>query len=73
MPAFASYLYGVGPEYQIPDPLWERFLPVLDEHNGQRPPRKKPGRPRMEDRQAMTAIFYVVRTGCQWKALPKDL
>lgn len=73
MPAFATYAYGVGPEYQIPDPLWERFETILAEYNGQRPPKKKPGRPRMEDRQAMTAIFYVARTGCQWKALPRSL
>ena len=33
--------------------------------------KKKTGRPRMDDRKAMTAIFYIVRTGCQWKALPQ--
>jgi putative transposase len=27
----------------------------------------------MDDRQAMTAIFYLLRTGCQWKALPHSL
>jgi putative transposase len=27
----------------------------------------------MEARQAMTAIFYILRTGCQWKALPRTL
>jgi len=36
-------------------------------------PKKKSGRPRMDDRLAMNAIFYVLRTGCQWKALPKSL
>jgi putative transposase len=25
------------------------------------------------DRKMMTAIFYIVRTGCQWKALPRSL
>ena len=60
---------GVGPEYQIPDELWERIESLLP------PPKlkKKPGRPRMDDRKAMTAIFYVLRTGCQWKALPRSL
>ena len=29
--------------------------------------------PRMDDRKAMSAIFYVLRTGCQWKALPRSL
>ena len=60
---------GIDPEYQIPDELWERIKPLLP------PPRqkRKPGRPRMDDRQAMTAIFYLLRTGCQWKALPRSL
>jgi len=29
--------------------------------------------PRMNDRKAMSAIFYVLRTGCQWNALPRSL
>ena len=61
--------YGVGTDYQIPNSLWseiETILPVL-------PAKKKAGRPRMPDRQAMTAIFYLLRTGCQWKALPRSL
>jgi putative transposase len=27
------------------------------------------GRPRVPDRQCADAIFYVLRTGCQWQAL----
>jgi putative transposase len=27
----------------------------------------------MDDRRTMNAIFYVLRTGCQWKALPCSL
>jgi Putative transposase of IS4/5 family (DUF4096) len=27
----------------------------------------------MNDRKAMSAIFYVLRTGCQWNALPRSL
>ena len=59
----------VACEYQIPDPLWEQMRPLLP------PPKskKKLGRPRMDDRAAMTAIFYVLRTGYQWKALPRSL
>lgn len=42
----------------------ERLLPV--EHNG-------PGRPiELDMRQVVDAIFYVVRTSCQWENLPKD-
>jgi len=60
---------GVGSEYQISDALWEKIEPLLPPPK----PKKKPGRPRMDDRKAMTAIFYVLRTGCQWKALPRSL
>jgi transposase len=55
--------------WRIPDGLWVRIEPVL-------PPKKhhpKGGRPWMPDRSAMDAIFYVLRTGCQWKALPRSL
>ncbi len=30
------------------------------------------GRPRANLRQVMNGIYYVLRTGCQWKAVPKD-
>lgn len=34
----------------------------------------KTGRPREHAyRDLLNAIFYVVRTGCQWRNLPKDL
>lgn len=61
--------FGVGPEYHIPDALWLQMVRVLP------PPkaRKKEGRPRMADRQAMTAILSGLRTGCQGKALPRSL
>ena len=37
-------------------------------------PAKRGGRPRTVDvREVLNAIFYVLSTGCQWQALPKDL
>jgi putative transposase len=52
--------------WRIPDELWERIQPLL-------PPRKPHPlgchRPRVDDRRAMDAIFFVLRTGCQWNAL----
>lgn len=34
---------------------------------------KKGGRPRtVEDREIVNAIFYIVKTGCQWRMLPND-
>jgi transposase len=64
---------GIDDRYQIPDELWSRIRDELPP-----PPKSKrkdrPGRPReMDDRKAMNAIFYVLRTGCQWKALPRSL
>jgi putative transposase len=63
---------GVDQLYQIPDELWKRVQVLLP------PPKRKknkdrPGRPRMDDRKAMNAIFYVLRTGIQWNAIPKSL
>ncbi len=61
--------FGINESYQISDALWEHTKPFLPAPKS----KKKPGRPRMNDRQAMTAIFYILRTGCQWKALPRSL
>jgi transposase len=54
--------------FKVPDELWavvERLLPVLPEQSG-------PGRPRADDRKALNGIWYVLWTGCQWKAIHKD-
>ncbi len=61
--------YNADPEYQMPDCIWQRIAPLLPAPKT----KKKPGRPRMEDRKAMTAILYVFQTGCQWKSLPRSL
>jgi putative transposase len=52
--------------WRIPDALWERIEPLLPP----RPPHPLGGHnPRVPDRKAMDAIFFVLRTGCQWNAL----
>src|SRR5215469_15325851 len=33
---------------------------------------KRTGRPPADPRQVVNAILYLVRTGCQWRLLPKD-
>ena len=53
----------------IPDELWAKIEPLLPAEL----PKPKGGRPRMPNRQAMTAIFFILRTGMQWKALPRDM
>ena len=52
--------------WRIPDALWSQLEPLL--------PRRKPHplgchNPRVPDRDAMNAILFVLRTGCQWNAL----
>jgi putative transposase len=53
-------------DWRIPDELWDQIEPLL-------PPRKLHPlgchRARVHDRKAMDAIFFVLRTGCQWNAL----
>lgn len=53
--------------FQIPDEIWERIAPLIPA-----PPkvhRFGGGRPRVPDRQVLGGIFFVLRTGCQWRAL----
>ena len=64
-----SEISGIDSSYEIPDALWNQISLLLVP----KPKKKKTGRPRMDDRKAMNAIFYLARTGCQWKALPRTL
>jgi len=53
--------------FRISDELWEVLEAVLPEHVNTH--RFGGGRPRVPDRRCADAIFYVLRTGCQWEAL----
>ncbi|MCX7012414.1 MAG: IS5 family transposase [Candidatus Sumerlaeota bacterium] len=53
----------------MPDGLWARVEPLLPREE----PKPRGGRPAVDRRQTLNAIFYVLRTGCQWKALPRSL
>ena len=66
-----SEVSGVDSSYCIPDVVWDRIIALLSPSIRRR--KKKAGRPRMDDRKAMSAIFYVLRTGCHWNALPRSL
>ena len=51
----------------LSDAEWDLVAPLI-------PPAKRGGRPRKVDvREVLNAIFYVLSTGCQWNALPSDL
>jgi len=57
----------VDDNWRLPDALWERLEPMLPKRRRSR----KGGRPSLPYRQVLDGIFYVLRTGCQWKAVPK--
>jgi transposase len=54
--------------HQISEALWERIEPLLPKYKASR----KGGRPRLPLRNVVTGILYVLRTGCQWKAMPRE-
>jgi len=56
-------------DFLMPDALWKEIEPLLP--SLARPHRFGGGRPRVPDRNAMNAVFFVLRTGCQWNALNK--
>jgi len=56
-------------KWRIPDALWDEMRVLLP-----KPKDKHPlgcHRPRVPDRDAMDAILFVLRTGCQWDALDR--
>ncbi len=54
--------------WELTDAMWQRMEPLIPA----RPAHPKGGRPANDDRQLMGAILYVLRTGIQWNALPRE-
>lgn len=54
--------------WRLPDEIWERLEPLLPKYA----PSPKGGKPRLALRRVADGIFYVLRTGCQWKAAPRE-
>ena len=55
--------------WRVSDEFWEKvqlLIPPTPSH-------AKGGRTRMDDRQAFAAMIYVLRTGIQWNALPRQM
>lgn len=57
-----------GSSWRMSDAFWRHIEPLLPKY----PRSPRGGRPRANRRQVMNGIFYVLRTGCQWKALPRE-
>ena len=59
---------GASKFHQLPDAVWEQLLPLLPKYE----PSPKGGKPRLPLRRVANGIFYVLVTGCQWKAMPRE-
>jgi transposase len=61
--------------WEITDAFWEAVKPLIPNRGREtvKEYRRKPGggRPAMDSRDVFEAIFYVLRTGIQWKVIPK--
>ncbi len=53
----------------VTDELWEVIEPLLPEE----PPKPKGGRPRIDDRAALTGILFVLKSGIPWEMLPQEM
>jgi transposase len=55
----------------LPDELWQRIEPLLPAPKPRR--FRYPGRKPLSNRQALTGILFVLRTGINWNDLPAEL
>jgi len=53
--------------FRVPDAMWGRIAPLIPAP--EKVHRFGGGRPRVPDRQILDGIFFVLRTGCRWRAL----
>ena len=64
--------------WEVSDELWARVEPLLPAQNPRAGRKRKyrrrrgGGRKPISPRDIFAAVVYVLRTGCQWKALPKS-
>jgi transposase len=52
----------------LPDAFWAKAAPLVPPD----PSSPKGGRPATDHRKILDGILYVLRTGCQWKMLPRE-
>ena len=50
----------------LTDAQWAEIAPLLP------PPAARGRKRRVDPREIMNALFYLDKTGCQWRALPRD-
>ena len=57
------------PKPLVTDELWTVVEPLLPKQ----PPKPKGGRPRVNDRAALTGILFVLKSGIPWEMLPQEM
>ena len=57
------------PKSLVTDELWTVVEPLLPKQ----PPKPKGGRPRVNDRAALTGILFVLKSGIPWEMLPQEM
>ena len=53
---------------KVPGKLWDEIKNILPKEK----PSKTVGRPIAQCRKVLDGVLYILRTGCQWKMLPKE-
>src|SRR5215212_4942340 len=53
----------------VTNELWEIVEPLLPKE----PPKPEGGRPRIDDRAALTGIIFVLKSGIPWEMLPQEM
>lgn len=53
----------------VSDELWEVIEPLLPPE----PDKTEGGRPRIDDRAALTGIIFVLKSGIPWEMLPQEM
>jgi len=53
----------------VSDELWEIIEPLLPPE----PPKPEGGRPRLDDRRALTGIVFVLKSAIPWEMLPQEM
>jgi len=56
--------------FRLPRPLWRKLKKHLPKKRNKS--KKRGGRPRVSDRAVANAIWYVLWSGCQWKAIHRE-
>jgi len=54
--------------WRVPDELWAECWALFPAEK----PAKTPGRPVVPFRRVVDGVLHVLRTGCQWKAVPSE-